>query len=149
MKEKETIPDWLKERKEKESFTVPENYFEEFETAFLQKLHEERRPPAKVLGIKSFYKYAVAAVVTGLVLIAGWQINGNWGDQQQLASFSDMDWGEVETTLEDLPTIEIVDMLSSEDFETLQTDLFSPDAMEVEQFLLEDIQVEDLESLFN
>ncbi|MEO9021687.1 MAG: hypothetical protein ABI237_09480 [Ginsengibacter sp.] len=56
-------------------FTVPENYFEELSTQITGKLNHKEK--AKIISIhpgKKWWKYAAAAVITGVIVISSLQI---------------------------------------------------------------------------
>jgi hypothetical protein len=149
MKANEEMPEWLAKQKEKNPFKVPENYFEDFEAGFLKKLKTKKVVKSKVVSLTGWYRYAAAAVISGLIVIVGFQLNGQWKSSEQMASFSNLEWDDVESELASFAAEDLISILNESDIETIESDLFAPNTLEIERFLLEDIQEEDLESLFN
>jgi hypothetical protein len=63
----------LMQLRNKETYTVPEGYFENLSAGILDKVQERR--PAKVVSMntgRKFMRYAAAAVVAGVMAVAGW-----------------------------------------------------------------------------
>lgn len=63
----------LMQLRNKETYAVPQGYFENLATAILNKVRE--RKPAKVVSMNTsrrFMRYAAAAVVAGVMAVAGW-----------------------------------------------------------------------------
>lgn len=149
MKLNEELPDWLANQKKKNPFKIPDNFFEHFERDFLKKIKTEEVPKAKVVVFTRWHRYAAAAVISGLIVVIGLQLNGNWNHTEQMASFSSLRWEDMESELGSLAAEDLIRILNENDIETIESELFAPDASEVERFLLEDLQDEDLESLFN
>lgn len=70
----------LSSLRDKNVFSVPEGYFKSLSDQVLSKIAHK---PAKVISIKSWMKYAAAAVIVGVMAIAGLQIyNGNDANHQ-------------------------------------------------------------------
>jgi hypothetical protein len=149
MKANEELPEWLAKQKQKNPFKIPENYFEQFESDFLEKVKEVEVPKAKVVHLTRFYRFAAAAVVSGLIIVFGWQLTDQWNSSDKVASFSSLEWEDVESELAALDADELISILNDDDIENIESDLYTPNSKDVERFLLEDIQEEDLEALFN
>lgn len=63
----------LMQLRNKETYSVPEGYFDNLATNVLNKVHD--RKPAKVISMNTsrrFMRYAAAAVVAGVMAVAGW-----------------------------------------------------------------------------
>ena len=73
----------LSSLKDKNVFSVPEGYFESLSDRVLSKIAHK---PAKVISIKSWMKYAAAAVVAGVMAITGLQIYNGGSANHQVAS---------------------------------------------------------------
>lgn len=70
----------LSSLKGKNTYSVPEGYFDTLSSQVMNKIAYK---PAKVISIKSWMKYAAAAVIAGVMTFTGFQIyNGNIINQQ-------------------------------------------------------------------
>jgi hypothetical protein len=79
----------LAELKNKHTYSVPEGYFENLSVNVLNKIHE--RKPAKVVSMNTsrrLMRYAAAAVVAGVMAVAGWFYfaNNSTGNPDTLAA---------------------------------------------------------------
>lgn len=69
----ENLPSWLLDLKSKETYSVPQGYFDRFAESVLSRVRLSR-PKAKVISFsarKPWMKYAVAAAFTGILLTIG------------------------------------------------------------------------------
>lgn len=91
--ELEIISPLMQDLKGKNVYEVPQGYFENFAGSVLDKVRE--RKPAKVVSMNAgrrMMRYAVAAVLAGALLIAGWFYFANsntTGTDQQIAATID------------------------------------------------------------
>lgn len=98
----------LMELKNKPAYSVPEGYFEQFATKMLDKVRE--RQPAKVVSMntgRKFMRYAAAAVVAGVMAVAGWfyfantpGVKGNVAGVEQLSEDNKISDEEISRYLE-------------------------------------------------
>lgn len=86
--ELEIIPPMMQELRHKNVYSVPQGYFENLAASVLDKVKE--RKPAKVVSMNAgrrFMRYAVAAVIAGVIAIGGWlYFNSSNTAEQQVAA---------------------------------------------------------------
>ena len=87
--ELEIISPMMQELRHKNVYEAPQGYFENLAASVLDKVKE--RKPAKVVSMNAgrrFMRYAVAAVIAGVMAIGGWLYfnSSNTTDQQQVAA---------------------------------------------------------------
>ena len=73
----------LSSLRNKNVFSVPEGYFDDLSGQVLSKIAHK---PAKVISIKSWMKYAAAAVIAGVMALTGLQVYNGAGKNHQVAS---------------------------------------------------------------
>jgi hypothetical protein len=72
--------------KDKNVFTVPENYFEGLSHQVINKIKSHQ--PAKVISMNTkWWKYAAAAIITGVIVIGSLQLFNNSRDRDQIPSY--------------------------------------------------------------
>jgi hypothetical protein len=72
--------------KEETVFTVPENYFDNLSNEIVEKIHGKN---AKIISLnfaKKWWKYAAAAVITGIIAISSLQIFNQKSDKEKIAA---------------------------------------------------------------
>ncbi|HSV10131.1 MAG TPA: hypothetical protein VLI68_05140 [Hanamia sp.] len=72
--------------KEETIFTVPENYFDNLSNEIVEKIHGKN---AKIISLnfaKKWWKYAAAAVITGIIAISSLQIFNQKSDKEKIAA---------------------------------------------------------------
>ena len=60
--------------KEENTFAVPENYFDDLSDRILNKINGKEREVVSISSVKKWWKYAAAAVITGVIAISSLQI---------------------------------------------------------------------------
>jgi hypothetical protein len=76
----------LQSLKDKNVFTVPENYFEGVSHQIIAKI--KNRQPAKVISMKAkWWKYAAAAIITGVVAIGSLQLFNSHKNNNPIPSY--------------------------------------------------------------
>ena len=136
-------------REKTNPFRVPESYFKEFETGFMKEhVSGNSGGRAKLLTLK-WIRYAAAAMIVSLIITIGIQIGPENPAQTQYAEISDVAWTDMEDVLKELNTDELIEVLSAEEINELELSISNYEEENFEEFIMNEISDEDLESLLN
>ena len=144
VKEEEDLPEWLQSARQM-PYTVPTEYFESFQDIILRKVVKKEAKVITISSSRKWMRYAVAAVITGIIAVSSILYFGN--NQSVDPAAQPHEW--VAKKLKNVPDKELEEFINSADANTTAiAKTETADNAEVRK-LIKDIPDSELDKFLN